>query len=182
MNVVALILLAALALAAFPLWGELPPLPRVTLPPPIVLVGANLILGLSGAFAFAAGPGSGPQGRVTVAAAAVLGVTSSVLAGGPVVVAVLRLTDRAQPPGAPNPADPRLLSGGAWIGALERLAVTATLLAGRPEGIVVVVAVKGLGRYPELRAPAAAERFIIGTLGSLLWAAGCAGAAIAVRH
>jgi hypothetical protein len=35
--------------------------------------------------------------------------------------------------------------------------------------------VKGLGRYAELKAPAAAERFIIGTLASLLWAAACVG-------
>jgi hypothetical protein len=43
-----------------------------------------------------------------------------------------------------------------------------------------VLAVKGLGRYPELRAahrPGLAERFIIGTLVSVLWAALCAYAA-----
>ena len=40
------------------------------------------------------------------------------------------------------------------------------MLAGSAEGLVVVLAVKGLGRYAELRAPAAAERFIIGTLAS----------------
>jgi hypothetical protein len=58
---------------------------------------------------------------------------------------------------------------------LERIAVTGTLLAGEPGGIAVVVAVKGLGRYPELRNgddPAVSERFVIGTLASLLWSAG----------
>lgn len=67
------------------------------------------------------------------------------------------------------------LRGGTWIGVLERLAITGTLLAGEPGGVAVVVAVKGLGRYPELRAgddPAVSERFVIGTLASLLWAAG----------
>ena len=44
-----------------------------------------------------------------------------------------------------------LLPGGSWIGALERLAVFVSLLAGMPEGIAVVLAVKGLGRYPELK-------------------------------
>ncbi|WP_308281655.1 hypothetical protein [Cellulomonas sp. PS-H5] len=67
------------------------------------------------------------------------------------------------------------LRGGTWIGVLERLAITGTLLAGEPGGVAVVVAVKGLGRYPELRAgddPAVSERFVIGTLASLVWAAG----------
>lgn len=67
------------------------------------------------------------------------------------------------------------LRGGTWIGVLERLAVTGTLLAGEPGGVAVVVAVKGLGRYPELRAgddPAVSERFVIGTLASLVWSAG----------
>lgn len=73
-----------------------------------------------------------------------------------------------------------VLRGGAWIGALERLAVFAALVARWPEGIAVVLAVKGLGRYPELRSgrsPGLAERFIIGTLVSVLWAALCAYAA-----
>jgi hypothetical protein len=93
------------------------------------------------------------------------------------------------PPGqqsqpAPDPGSLRaagtVLRGGAWIGILERLAIFATLAARWPEGIAVVLAVKGLGRYPELRAahrPGLAERFIIGTLVSVLWAALCAYAA-----
>jgi hypothetical protein len=65
-----------------------------------------------------------------------------------------------------------VLRGGTWIGLLERLAVTGSLLAGYPAGIAFVVAVKGLGRYPELREhPGSSERFVIGTLASLLWAA-----------
>lgn len=75
------------------------------------------------------------------------------------------------------------LRGGLVIGLLERLAVTGTILLGFPEGIAVVVAVKGLGRFPELRHVAAgneperaavSERFIIGTLASLVWAVGIA--------
>jgi hypothetical protein len=65
------------------------------------------------------------------------------------------------------------LRGGTWIGLLERLATTGALLYGEPTAIAVVVAVKGLGRYPELREhPAASERFVIGSLASLTWAAG----------
>lgn len=64
------------------------------------------------------------------------------------------------------------LRGGTWIGVLERLAVTGTLLAGEPGGVAVVVAIKGLGRYPELRGgddAGVSERFVIGTLASLVW-------------
>jgi len=74
-----------------------------------------------------------------------------------------------------------VLRGGAWIGALERLAVFATLVAGWGPGLAIVLAVKGLGRYPELRNDddtGVAERFIIGTFTSVLWAAACAGVAI----
>ena len=73
-----------------------------------------------------------------------------------------------------------VLRGGAWIGALERLAVYAALVAGWAPGLAIVLAVKGLGRYPELRNQqdtGAAERFIIGTFTSVLWAVACAGLA-----
>ena len=64
------------------------------------------------------------------------------------------------------------LRGGTWIGLLERFATTGALLYGEPTAIAVVVAIKGLGRYPELREhPAASERFVIGSLASLVWAA-----------
>lgn len=47
-----------------------------------------------------------------------------------------------------------------------------------PAGIAAVVAVKGLARYPDLKASdGTAERFILGTFSSLLVAAGGAGAA-----
>ena len=77
-----------------------------------------------------------------------------------------------------------ILRGGAWIGVLERAAVFAAIVAGWPEGIAIVLAVKSLARYPELQAgaaSAAAERFIIGTFVSTLFAAGCAGLAVWVR-
>lgn len=77
-----------------------------------------------------------------------------------------------------------VLRGGAWIGVLERLAIFAGLAASWPEAIAIVLAVKGLGRYPELRSgekSAVAERFIIGTFVSVLWACGCAGLATWLR-
>lgn len=72
-----------------------------------------------------------------------------------------------------------ILRGGRWIGGLERLAVFASIAAGYPNGVAVSVAVKALARYPELRSTtsAAAERFIIGTFVSVLWACAWAGLA-----
>ncbi|WP_432560491.1 hypothetical protein [Granulicoccus sp. GXG6511] len=70
------------------------------------------------------------------------------------------------------------LRGGRAIGWLERLGASATLLAGFPAGIAAIVAVKGLARYPDLRAAdGTAERFILGTFTSLLIGAAGAGAA-----
>ncbi|HET7066705.1 MAG TPA: hypothetical protein VFI21_03795 [Nocardioides sp.] len=74
-----------------------------------------------------------------------------------------------------------VLRGGAWIGALERLGVYVALVAGWAPGLAIVLAVKGLGRYPELRSgedTGVAERFIIGTFTSVLWAVACAGVAM----
>ena len=142
------------------------------------------------------------------------GVLASVLAGSHVVRAVFRLTrgeiwprrrragkerspSRERPSnGASSSTDGdgllleapgSVLRGGAWIGYLERAAVTGTLLAGFPEGLALVLAIKGVGRYPELRDAGgkgnadAPEEFIIGTLASLLWATATAGAAQLLR-
>ncbi len=93
----------------------------------------------------------------------------SVVVGRWVTALVLRRVE-SEPPGN------GVLRGGAWIGMLERAAITGSILAGFPEAIAVVLAVKGLGRYPELREShpdrrsPAAERFIIGTLISYTWA------------
>ncbi len=81
----------------------------------------------------------------------------------------------AAAPPAETVSSVRILRGGAIIGILERFAVCLAILAGQPVAIAYVVAIKGLGRFAELKAtPVAAERFIIGTLTSMLWAAGVA--------
>jgi hypothetical protein len=113
--------------------------------------------------------------------AAVGAVLAAVTGGGPVATAVLAAADPRAAGVSGGPQDPDILRGGAWIGVLERAAVAVSLLAGSAEGLVVLAAVKGLGRYAELRAPAAAERFIIGTLASALWAAACVGVALLLR-
>jgi hypothetical protein len=135
-------------------------------------------LGIAAVLAWAAGP----AGDGVLQAAAVLAVLSAVTAGGPVATAVLRSADPTSASTAGGPGDPEVLRGGAWIGVLERAAVAGTLLAGWPEGLAVVLAVKGLGRFAELKAPAAAERFILGTLASALWAVSCVGVVMLLRR
>jgi len=89
-------------------------------------------------------------------------------------------TGGSQPPSdvpqvAPALPAQRILRGGAIIGVLERLGVCVAILTGQPVAIAYIVAIKGLGRFAELKeTPVAAERFIIGTLTSMLWAAGTA--------
>jgi hypothetical protein len=116
----------------------------------------------------------------------VLALFAAVLAvaGGSVVTtAVFDLIDAQSTAGEAESMEAagNILRGGTWIGALERVAVFGSLAVNMPAGVALVLAVKGLGRYPELRSakrPAAAERFIIGTLVSVLWAAVCAYVAI----
>lgn len=67
-----------------------------------------------------------------------------------------------------------VLRGGTWIGYLERIAVVGAIAIGRFEIIAAVIAIKGLGRFSELDTPQTRERFIIGTLVSMIWAAACA--------
>ncbi len=106
--------------------------------------------------------------------------TLAVAGGGPLTAGVLWLVDRHRPTDGHDSLEDagEVLRGGAWIGALERGAIYVALLAGWPQGLAVVLAVKGLGRYPELRATGtgAAERFIIGTMVSVLWVVVIAGA------
>ena len=125
---------------------------------------------------------AGPVAQGLAQAVVALGVLAAVTGGGAVATAVLRLADPTSAATAGGPGDPEVLRGGAWIGVLERAAIAGTLLARWPEGLAVVLAVKGLGRYAELKAAAAAERFIIGTLASGLWAASCVGVVLLVER
>lgn len=105
----------------------------------------------------------------------------AIAGGGPLTALVFDAVDRREVPHDEIDRAAQILRGGTWIGVLERIAIFATLVAGWPEGVAIVLGVKGLGRYPELRASdegahtGVAERFIIGTLTSVLWAAACAG-------
>jgi hypothetical protein len=139
----------------------------------------------------AAAPVDGVAYVVAVAALLVTAATG----GSPIATGVLRLADpaaakaaegmdlqtsrldvttpRAVPPVAATLSAPGLLRGGATLGLLERLATYGTLAMASPEGIALVLAVKGLGRFGELKIPAAPERFMIGTFASVLWACAC---------
>jgi hypothetical protein len=199
--VTSLALVLLLLAAAAPLLDR--PL-RVVVDDPVLVVAVLAGLLLAGAAAVAASADRVEDWQR--AAAAVLAVLAAVSAGSHVVRAVFRLTRgellprRAGHPRVAEPTDssgesaevpldldsPRsVLRGGAWIGYLERAAVSATVLAGFPEGLALVLAVKGVGRYPELRDAGrvadAPEEFIIGTLASLLWAAAAAGTGALLR-
>lgn len=106
-----------------------------------------------------------------------LTVLAAAVGGGPVTVAILQSSfNREHPENNTDVTESPVLRGGAWIGFLERMAISGTLLAGWPEGMAVVLAVKGLGRYSELGSESgAAERFILGTFASVLWAAAATG-------
>jgi len=128
----------------------------------------------------------------------VIGI-ATVLVGSPLVRLLFRLVDRTEgrralnptpAPGESEAATPVVpevgsieaaasqLRGGYWIGVLERAAIFAAILTGYGSGLAVILGVKSLARYPELRAEenrGAAERFIIGTFASSLIAAAGAG-------
>jgi hypothetical protein len=124
-----------------------------------------------------------------ILAVAILGVVA-IAGGGLLTTLVFRQVDRGDNVAPTDEADSveaaqQILRGGAWIGVLERTAIYASIVAGWPEGIAVVLAVKSLARYPELQAgkkSAAAERFIIGTFVSTLFACACAGLAVGFRR
>ena len=121
---------------------------------------------------------------IFVMAAALGLLTLGIVAGNPLVTLVLELAGGTDALGnhggilvrdaAASHEEREILRGGMTIGYLERLALIGAALAGQVAAIAVIVAIKGLGRYSELENAAARERFIIGTLVSLIWAAACA--------
>lgn len=173
MTAAALTLLAAMVVVAAA--GRIPVL-RGPWGVSVISVPVTGLLAAAALCARAAGPVSG----AAQAAAYVLVVLAAALCADPVVravftVGIVRRRSRAatEGPGAETGSGP--LRGGLTIGVLERTAVAVSVLAGWPGGIAVVMAVKGLARYPELREPDAAEQFIIGTFTSVLFSLAVAG-------
>ena len=104
---------------------------------------------------------------ILVAIVVALSLITSAALGSPIPSLVLRSARVPEPPTIevsgdtrtpvvrrrddPAPAVREVLRGGMWIGILERVGLTAAILAGRFELAAVVVAIKALGRYPEIR-------------------------------
>lgn len=116
---------------------------------------------------------------------ALLGTALAILGGNPITRRVLEIATHGRVEEGDNGgillrapsitagsegAVREVLRGGTTIGYLERVAVALGIISGFPEAIAVVVALKGIGRFSELAAAEARERFIIGTLASLVWA------------
>ncbi|MHB1171680.1 MAG: hypothetical protein ACYCZY_04155 [Lacisediminihabitans sp.] len=154
---------------------------------------APSVIPVLGAIVLPIGAPSVPAPPPTFAVALTLGfVMLGVISGSPLVGLVLRLATRGtvalgthggilvRDTTAPAPAR-EILRGGATIGYLERLALIGSVLAGQSAAVAVIVAIKGLGRFSELENGQARERFIIGTLSSLIWAGACT-AAIILSH
>lgn len=127
-------------------------------------------------------PEAAPSIVVAISAAAAIVIA---IAGGSPVVRLL--LDRATfdeqegTHGGIIVGERELLRGGEVIGLLERLAVAGAIVAGYPEALAVIIAIKGVGRFTELENGAVRERFIIGTLGSWIWAAAAAGIVLLTR-
>ncbi|MBY4130431.1 hypothetical protein HQO83_18710 [Rhodococcus fascians] len=135
---------------------------------------ASALLAAAAVLAIVAGPALGFGHAVGV----VLSVVAAALGGTATVPTVFTIARRRRGSTGDDPVEP--LRGGLTIGVLERVAVAVSILAGWPEGIAIVLAVKGLARYPELRESHASEQFIIGTFASVLWALAAAGAGTAL--
>ena len=172
----ALGLWAVLAVASIGVWaprqrttGPATRRPRVL----IAILAAEVgLTGLVAAFSARSGPVEAPWSWAAVG----IGAMAAVTTGGAVVLAIFGLVDASSPSSAR--VQRTILRGGAWIGAMERLAMLATILANWPEGILGVVTIKAFARYPELKTgqgSGATERFIIGSFASLGWAAASAG-------
>jgi hypothetical protein len=188
MTVTIVVLVAALTIVTVAAWL----LPRV-LPQRLWAFATLALLVALGLLGVLAGPDadlSGLPGRAVLIDLALV----AVLGGGPVTSTVLWLVDQGSDRPDTLAMAGEVLRGGAWIGVFERCAVFAALASGWPEGLAVVLALKGLGRYSELKAAAptaspeslptggVAERFIIGTFASVLWASACAGTFLALSR
>lgn len=178
MAAIALVLLGGLAAAGFVLWGDWSA--RGSRRRSVVVLLA-LVGGLAGSAALGY-TDLVPQTGWAAVAAFGLSLLAAVTCGGTVATSVLHLAETSRSGPVTGLTDPLVLRGGTWVGILERVAVVLALLVGSPEGAAVALAVKSLGRYPDLQTSSAAERFIIGTFASVLWAAGCAGAGWVLLH
>jgi hypothetical protein len=71
------------------------------------------------------------------------------------------------------------VSGGRYIGSIERTIIMLGLVAGSWELVASVIALKSVSRFKELDHQLRAEYFLVGSLVSLLWAMMISGALVA---
>ncbi|GAA5229136.1 hypothetical protein [Paeniglutamicibacter antarcticus] len=141
-----------------------------------------MVLAISGTLA-AIGNHMPDAGQVPRELVIIVSVAAATFGGGPVTETVFRLAafkHARKDTRETLVLDASPLRGGMWIGLLERAAIASTLWAAWPEGLAVVLAVKGLGRFSELKQHAAAEQFILGTFVSVLWACAAVGVGLLV--
>lgn len=186
LDVVVLVLLAAVAV----LWGETVTrgLGRGPAWPPLLLLGTAVLLVV--AFSGAADRAGGALGwwldRVglpvlaTMSPGRFLAVTAAYLlqlsTGNVVVRLVLAVTGTMNPARHGAPDDPELrLKGGRLLGPMERVFILGLGLAGHLTAASIVIAAKGLLRFPELRSEAEQTRihqlteyFLVGSFVSWL--------------
>ena len=163
MSITALIFLGIAAVAPLPL--SLRRVPQWIAP--IVSILAVGVAAVTGA-------ATTPLTGFAMGASAVLAVCAAAFGGLPLAPAAFRIARRQSDAGEQTAATGPL-QGGRIIGILERAAIAGAIIAAWPEGMAIVLAVKGLARYPELREPHASEQFIIGTFASVLWAVAVGG-------
>lgn len=161
---------AGLGLAVFAQWRQRP-----------VLALPALVPAAAGAIMYAGDLTRAAPSHAWVVILSAAVATLGVVAGSPITTWVLQ---RTEPRSATGPSggilvrgradgETEILRGGTTIGYLERFAVIGAAAVGRLEIVAAVIAIKGLGRFTELSSSVARERFIIGTLVSLLWAGVC---------
>lgn len=156
---------------------------------PVLVLPAIVVVGI-GAYALLLGFEPTPPGALGPLIALGLALIG-IVAGGPLATLVLAAATRGGAPDGDHggiivpvaaatgstartkPSTREVLRGGLTIGYLERVIVVAAVLVGRWELLAGLIAIKGLGRFRDLDAGAATERFIIGTLVSLTWAGLC---------
>ena len=155
---------------------------------PLVYVAA-VLLGLALIVVALPAPDAPPLFRVLIG---LLALALSVTGGGPASQLVLALASRGAVPGVhggiviAEAATPEqradgvqptheVLRGGTTIGFLERFATTGAIMAGFPEALAVLDRDQRRRPLHRTRSTEARERFIIGTLTSLIWACVCAG-------
>jgi hypothetical protein len=155
---------------------------------PLLVLGCSV--GLAVLVGAAAGPGGGALGAWLDASdlgawaqtppdrfLLLLGALGIQLSTGNVVVRLVLATTGTLHPAKDGSLPPTPLKGGRLLGPMERLLILALALAGEITAAGIVIAAKGLLRYPELSSPREqtqvhrlTEYVLVGSFASWLWA------------